>query len=123
MKAKELKGLKSLGALNTFHTLMLGLKMLPAYMTETYEDFFERLELMNDVDRRKMIVEAVLFVKLDPTELESLLCFVDDKNGVPFSRENIGSLSPEQLIEAIVLVSLEVAKIKINFLSPAEKKN
>lgn len=123
MKVLELRGYRSLRALNAFHALMLGLKMLPAYMGEHYEDFYARIEKMPPADQEKMIREAVLFVELQKDEVESLASFCTDPNGVPYTPENMRSLDAGVLVEIIVSVCSEIAKIKINFVSEAEKKN
>jgi hypothetical protein len=123
MEVRELKGFKSLRALNVFHSLMLGLKMLPAYLGESYEDFFERIERMAPADQEKMVREAALLVKLDQDEVEALITFVSDPNGVPYSSENIKNLGPDELFEAIVSVCMAISKIKVNFVTTAEKKN
>lgn len=123
MRVLELRGYKSLKALNAFHTLMLGLKMLPAYMAVPYEEFYSRVEHMSPQDQEKLIREAVLFVELQKDEVEALACFVVDANGIPYSAENMKSLSPADLVEIIVSVCKEISKIKINFVSETEKKN
>lgn len=123
MKVLELKGYKSYRAMSAFSTLMLGLKMLPAYMGEAYEDFFQRIQAMPEIDQRKMITEAAAFVVLDKEEIDSLVCFCADKNGVPYGPENVKSLGPDEIIHIIVAVGCEIVKIKIDFLSEAEKKN
>jgi hypothetical protein len=123
IRVLELKGYKSLKALNAFHTLMLGLKMLPMYMGESYEDFYERVELMPPDQQEKLIREAALFVELQKDEVESLVGFCTDPNGVPYTSENLKSLGPKDLVEIIVAVSKEIAKIKINFVTDQEKKN
>lgn len=123
MKVLELKGYKSLRAFNAFHALVLGLKMLPAYMSETYEDFFNRLQIMPPCDQEKFIREAALFVKLEEEEVQALISFCADPNGVPFGPENLKSLKPETLVDIIVAVSMEICKIKIDFVSDSEKKN
>lgn len=123
MQVLELKGYKSLRAMNAFHALMLGLKMLPQYMGETYEEFFSRIQEMPEVDQLKLIKEASLFVELQEEEVKSLICFCTDKNGVPYTGENLKSLKPNQLIDIIVAVCGEIAKIKIDFVSEKEKKN
>jgi hypothetical protein len=74
-------------------------------------------------DQEKLIREAVMFVELQKEEVEALVCFCADKNGVPFSAENIKSLGPQDLVEIVVAVCLEISKIKINFVSESEKKN
>jgi len=123
MKVLPLRGFRSLRALNAFHTLMLGLKMLPAYAGESYEDFFARIDSMPEIDQKKMIKEAALFVERQPQEVEALVCFCADANGVPYGPENLRNLDPSQLVEIIVSVCFEVCKIKIDFLSEDEKKN
>ncbi len=123
MKVLELKGYKSLRALNAFNALMLGLKMLPAYMGEGYETFLNSINLMPPDDQKKMIREAALFVELQKEEVEAIICFAADKNGVPFGPENLKSLKPNELIDIIVLVCFEIAQIKIDFISETEKKN
>lgn len=123
MKVLELRGYKSLRALNAFNTLMLGLKMLPSYMLERYEDFYLRIESMNEEDQEKHIREAVMLVELQKEEVEAIICFCADPNGVPYSEENLKSLGPDKIVECIVAVCCQIAKIKISFISSAEKKN
>ena len=123
MKVSELKGTKGLYAVQAFHHLMLGLKMLPAYMHESYEDFFERISKLSDEDKLKVLREAIMFVKLEPDELKPLVALCCDSNGVPFGPSNIDSLSPEEFIDVILSVCIEVSKFKIGILSETEKKN
>ncbi len=123
MKVLALRGYKSLKALNAFHALMLGLKMLPAYMGETYEDFFSRVQEMPLRDQENLIREAASFVELQKDELEALLSFVADPNGVPYSAENVKNLGPKELLDGVVAVCVEISKMKINLVSEAEKKN
>lgn len=122
MKVLELRGFKSLRALNAFHTLMLGLKMLPAYMSESYEDFFGRVSEMPAADQEKLIREAALFVELQKEEVEAILAFCADPNGVPYGPENLKSMGPEQIFESIVAVCVEISKIKVDLISEREKK-
>lgn len=123
IKVAELKGYKSLRALNAFHTLMLGLKMLPAYMGEEYAAFFDRVEEMPPDDQRKLIREAALFVELQKEEVESLLSFCIDPNGAQYVPESLKSLTPDRILEMIVAVCMELAKIKIDLVTSNEKKN
>lgn len=122
MTVLELKGYRSLKALNVFNSLMLGLKMLPAYMGESYEDFLSRIQAMPPADQEKMIREAAHFVPLEKDELDSIICFVADPNGVPYGPENIKNLGPAELIEAIVSVCMAIAQIRVDFVTDAEKK-
>lgn len=123
MQVGELKGFDAWRAFGVFHKLMLGLKMLPAYMGETYEDFYDRISEMPEADQVKMIREAAVFVDMEQDELESIILFCKDPNGVPYRAENLKSLKPDQILEIVVAVCSEIAKIKIDFLSDKEKKN
>lgn len=122
-KIKELKGLKSLRALNSFHMLMFGLKMLPDYLGETYEDFFLKIDSMSEKNQEKVIRKAALFVDLKEEELESLVYFATDANGIPYTKENMSNLKPDELVEIIVAVCMELVKIKVDIISDDEKKN
>ncbi len=123
IKVLELRGYKSLKALQAFHTLLLGLKMLPAYMGETYEDFYDRVSKMPASDQEKLVREAALFVELTKEELDSLVAFSADRNGVPYSAENMKNLGPKELHEIVVAVCMEISKIKIDLVSESQKKN
>lgn len=123
IKTRELRGFKSLRALNTFHTLMLGLKMLPMYRGEEYDEFLNRVSEMGDDDKEKMIRQAVRFVELQKEEVEACLEFCLDPNGVPYTASNIKNLEPLSIVECIVAVAMEVGRIKVDSISEAEKKN
>ena len=123
MKTLELKGFKSLRALNVFHSLILGLLMLPAYRGVQYEEFLARVDEMPDDQKEKIIREAALFVALDEEEVKSVVGFCCDPNGVPYDAANLKSMTPDQIFEMIVAVSMQVAKIKISLVSEAEKKS
>ncbi len=122
MRVLELRGFKSIRALNTFSTLMLGIKQLPAYMGESYEDFLGRLQVMDRSGQEKIIREAILFVPLQQEEVEAVTCFCADANGVPYTAENLKSLPMKDIHEIITAVCMEVAKIKIDLIGEDEKK-
>lgn len=123
MKVLELKGYKSLRAFNAYHTLLLGMKMLPIHIAESYEEFYGRVEEMTETEQEKLLKEAALFVKLDKEELEALICFCTDKNGVPYEPANLSNLKPDEIVEVIVAVCKEMLKIKVDLVSDSEKKN
>lgn len=122
MKILELKGLKSLRALNAFSSLLLGVKMLPVYSTLSYEDFLNAVQLMPEDDQRNVLKKAAEFVELAKDEIEALASFACDPNGVPYQSSNLKSLGPDELVKIIVEVCLEIAKIKIDLVSESEKK-
>jgi len=123
MKVLELKGYKSLRALNAFHALMLGLKMLPSYHHYTYEDFFSVIQAMTENEQMNMIREAANFVELQKEEVEALISFSADANGVPYGPENLANLNPKEILEIIVAVCFKISQIKIDLVTKEEKKN
>jgi hypothetical protein len=123
VRVKELCGLRSLRAFNAYNSLMLGLKMLPLYMAEDWEEFYDRVSRMPPEDQEKLIREATSFVNLEKEEIEAMLLFCLDKNGVPYSAERVAKMPVDEIFECVVAVSKEIAKIKIDMVSESEKKN
>lgn len=118
-----LKGYKSVVAFHAFNALLLGFKMLPAYLAEDYATFYSQLDEKSDSEKETVIREAVAFVHLGQDEVEALLSFVKDKNGLPYNQASIKGLSLSEIYEAMVLVCLEIGKLKIKLVSEGEKKN
>lgn len=123
MKTLSLEGMGSFWAFQAYHKILLGVKMLPSYISESYEDFYKRIEDMPAQDQEKIIREGALFVELSKNELESLTKFCVDSNGIPYTAENMRKMTPDQIFEIIVSVCLEIAKIRVNFVTESEKKN
>jgi len=122
MKILPLVGVKSLRALNAFSALLLGLKMLPAYIGETYEALYGSFKNKTEAEKESLIREAIVFVELAEDEIKSLVSFATDKHGVPYSDENIKNLTAGQLHEIIVAVCMEIGRIKIDLVGEHEKK-
>lgn len=122
MKILPLKGYRSLRALNAFHALLLGLKMLPAYMGENYEEFYASFTEKSEAEKERLVREAALFVELQEDEVKALVSFATDKNGVPYSAVNIGNLDAGEIHEIIVAVCMEIGRIRIEIISEDEKK-
>ena len=116
-KVLPLKGYKALRALNAFHALLLGLKMLPAYIGETYDNFYASFATKTDGEKEKLLREAAVFVQLAQDEIEALISFTTDKNGIPFSSVNVGNLAVDEIHECIVAVCMEIGRIKISLVS------
>ena len=123
MELAPLVGFKALRAFNAFHTLLLGLKMLPAYFDQSYEKFFESFRTKSEAEREKFLREAVAFVPLDEAEILAFCSFGKDRNGIPYSRENVGNLGIEEMNELIVRVCMEIGRLKVDFVTESEKKN
>lgn len=121
-KILPLKGYKSLRALNAFHSLLLGLKMLPAYMLTDYQSFYAAFGTKTDGEKETALREAAAFVQLTAEEVDALVSFATDGNGVPYGDTNKGNLTPDQLFEIIIAVCMEIGRIKIDLVSEDEKK-
>lgn len=123
-KVSPLHGIKSLRCLNAFSALLLGIKMLPAYGHMTFEDFFAMIEVMEKEDQIKVLTSGARIVALDPEEIKAMVCFCSDKNGIPYREENIKTLKPNELVEVIVTVCMEVIQnIHVDLVTKEEKKN
>lgn len=122
IKVLPLKGYNSLKALNAFNALLLGLKMMPAYSALSYEEFFDSFKEKSESERETALREAVAFVELQQDEVEAIVSFTCDPNGVPYRKENIKSLDVKQLHELIVAVCMEIGRIDITIVSEDEKK-
>ncbi len=119
-----LKDVRSLRALNAFYALLIGMKMLPAYQHYSMEEFFSIIEAMKPEDQLTVFVSGAKIVELNPDEVKAMVCFCTDKNGVPYTAENIKNLGPSELVEVIVAVCMEiVTNINIDLVTTEEKKN
>lgn len=123
MKILPLKGYKSLRALNGCHALLLGLKMLPAYITLDYETFYSSFQEKSEQEKEKLLREAAVFVQLSQDEVEALVSFAVDPNGVPYGSTNMKNLAVDELHRIIVAVCMEISRFKIDLVSDDEKKN
>ena len=123
MKVLPLKGYKSLKALNAFNALLLGLKMLPVNLDKNYVDFFEAFKHKSDTEKEDAVRQAVAFVPLNDDEIDALVSFTTDRNGVPYGKVNVSNLGVAELHEIIVAVCMEIGRIKIDLVTEEEKKN
>ena len=123
MKVLPLVGYKALVALRAFHVLLLGYKMLPISKGESYEKFYYSLREKTEAEKETLIREALVFVELSEEEVDALISFATDQNGVPFSDVNKKNLSVDKLHETMVAICMEIGRIKVEILSEAEKKN
>lgn len=123
IKLLPLKGPDTYWALQSYIKLLFGLKMLPMYMSKTLEEFLEHIEAMPVEDRKKIVRQAVLMVTLERDEVNSLIKFAADKNGVRFGQENTATLDPNDFMEIIHAVTQAIAALEPRFLSSTEKKN
>lgn len=123
-KCLPLAGPKSHSALTAYQALLTGLRMVPEYYHLGQEEFNEMIEAMEPKDQLKVFISAARTVPLTDEELKALVCFCTDKNGVPYTKENIKNLGPSDFVEVIVTVCMEIAtNIHIDLITKEEKKN
>lgn len=123
VKLLPLKGTKALRTINVLSKLILGLKMQPAFLMVDLHEFYESFRTMTEVEKEKKLRLAIAFVDLTPEEVETMISFACDSNGIPYGPSNQGNLKPQELFEIILAVCLEIARIDIDLLKPQEKKN
>ena len=122
-KVIELTGAKSLVAFNGFNSLLLGLKMLPDHIEKSYEEFHALFDEMSEADKERALSRAVAHIALTEDEVEAMVSFCCDANGVPYGKSNIKNLKLKDLHEVIISVAMEIGRIKVDILSEDEKKN
>lgn len=117
INAENIKGIKGLYAFKALQTLLLSYYLLPEFKkpNEKYDEFLKRFSEMEDGEKKEVLNKALYFAGIEPAEIEALICFASDPNGVPYCKNNLNNLSIEQLFELIVDVCLEVARIKVFF--------
>ncbi len=122
-KVRPLVGYKSLRALNAFHMIMMGLKMIPIYAFIPYEEFFAMFEEKTDIEKENFLREGLAFIEIKEDEIEALLGFCEDPNGIPYGKANVKSLALKELYDCCLAVLIEISKIEITFITESEKKN
>jgi len=119
-KASELKGIKSVRVLQVTSTLLLGSLMLPVNMGKTYDNYFEEIMNLDREDQAQVLTDAIQFVELKDEEIQSILSFVQDKNGVQIDKSNIDNYNPAEIMDMVLTVCLQVFDIDVFF---CHKKN
>lgn len=115
--AEEIKGIKGAAAFHTAQVLLLSYYMIPTFREgkETYLEFLDRFSKMDDEEKQKVFKIGATFADLKPNEVEAVLCFAKDKNGVPYGKCNIGTLGINEFYELISEICLAVVNIKLFF--------
>ena len=122
-KTLPLVGYKSLRALNAFHMIMMGLKMVPIYAFMKYEVFFEMFEEKTDSEKEIFLREGLAMIELQEDEIEALIGFCCDSNNIPYGKANLKNLPLKEIYECCLAVMIEISKIEISFITESEKKN
>lgn len=122
MRILPLVGYNSIKALHAFQALILGLKMLPINLDKTFPEYSFDFNEKTDAEKETMLRQAVAFVDLSKDEIESILSFATDPNGIPYSKISLAQMKLETIFEIIVQVCLEIGRIEIRLVSEEEKK-
>lgn len=123
MKIKELKGYPSIRAYAVYQRILLGLLSIPAVLGIAPQDFIDGFEDKPRDERRILLIKACAVMDLSDDEIDSLLYFAVDNNGVALSRINTAALGPKELTEVIVEVCLMASDAKVHSLTKDQKKN
>lgn len=125
MKVLDIRGTKSVRVLNVFSTLCVGMTMLPKYLSgqTSAQGVMDVIAEMPSEDKEKVLRELVEIVPLEQDEIEAVMQFCCDNNGVPFSKVNMKNLTPFEIRDGLVAVLMELAGMKIHTVNEAEKKN
>ena len=118
-----LTGIAGVRAFNVFHHVILGMKMLPINLEKGYEAFLGELHEKEDQERKKFFVSGLRFVPLEDSDIEAVLKFCLDSNGVPLCRANTKSMAAQTIIEHMADVFVEISKINVDLVTDEEKKN
>lgn len=111
----ELKGPKSVRPFQVMSTLSLGLLMLPVNMNKLFDPWHEELINLSPENQRLMLEQATRFVELKEDEIAAVVSFCKDSNGIPIDKTNINNFKPNELLDMVVAVCLEVLKIDVFF--------
>lgn len=113
------KGINGARAYHAALTLHRSLWHIPFAVPKHITDFFQMSEwfdLLEEEEKRKILRLAVHDgAMLEEHEVEALLLFAKDQNGVPIGKETIKSLNPFEIHEAILDVACEIFKTRLFF--------
>ena len=119
----SLTGISGVRAFNVFHHVVLGMKMLPVNLEKGYDGFLAELSGKSDDERKKFFISGLNFVTLDEEDIEAVLRFCTDTNGVPLCRANTKTMAAQDIISNMSDVFVEISKINVNLVTGDEKKN
>jgi len=113
----DFRGINGARAYHAALTLIRSLWHIP-FATE-HADFYEMsnwFDMLPDDEKRKYLRLAVNDgAMLEEREIEALLLFAKDVNGVPIGKETIKNLNPFEIHDAILDVACEIFKVRLFF--------
>lgn len=115
MKLKEIKGFEGFKLQGIFYSMLslYALKNLQAQPNQFIDDYDKE---ENQEKRKQIMLNMVKTTdSLDKDDLAFLCSFAKDKNGIPYSKNTVPSLSVDEINEIIVNLFDEFLKISLFF--------
>lgn len=124
VSVKELRGLKSVYAVNALSNLVYGLAIEQAHLGQDIEETFAKFEKLDEAGQREQLKHALRVVNLGQDDMLNLMSFALDANGVPFDEARVQRMQPTEILDAMLEVACKVAQtIKPRSISEDAKKN
>ena len=122
---KELRGLKSIYAVNALSSLVYGLAIEQAHLGQDIEETYAKFERLDEKEQREQLKHALRIVNLTQDDMLNLLYFALDANGVPFDENRVKNMAPTDIMDAMLEVACKVAKTvkKTRSITEDSKKN
>ena len=122
---KELKGLKSIYAVNALSSLVYGLASEQAHLGQGIEETYAKFEQLDEAGQRIQLKHALQVVNLTQDDMLNLLCFALDPNGVPYDETRVKNMAPTDIMDAMLEVACKVAQTvkKTRSITEDSKKN
>ena len=122
-KLLPLTGISGVRAFNVFHSVILGLKMVPIELEKGYHAFLDEMNSKTEDEKREYFRTGLNFVPLEESDIEAVIRFCEDANGIPLTKNSVRGMSSVDIINLMVEVFLEIAKLNVNLVTKDEKKN
>ena len=121
---KELRGLKSVYAVNALSNLVYGLAVEQAHLGQDIETTYAKFEALDEAGQREQLKHALRLVNLSKEDMLNLLSFALDVNGIPYDEGRVKNMAPAEIMEAMLEVACKVAQtIKPRSITDDAKKN
>lgn len=113
----EFKGIAGARAYHSAQIFVRSLYYLPMICTERdYYKAVDWFDLLPDEEKRKVLKIAIDDgAMLKEEEIQAILVFAKDQNGISFGKETIQNLTPFEIKDALLEVCLEIFKKKVFF--------
>lgn len=121
---KELRGLKSVYAVNALSNLVYGLAVEQAHLGQDIETTYAKFEALDEAGQRAQLKHALRLVNLSKEDMLNLLSFAVDVNGIPYDEGRVKSMAPTDIMDAMLEVACKVAQaVKPRTITDDAKKN